>query len=86
MKNQECDITMFYDRKYMLFPPEDDDIDLKCNIISVVMRQMTYQWFGHLVSPSWWSEFWLSQALTEYFRLKLTDTVSWYYFENYELC
>lgn len=46
--------------------------------LTMVQREMARQWFGNLVTCSWWDYLWLHDAFAAYFQYFSTDTVRTY--------
>ncbi|EFN65555.1 Puromycin-sensitive aminopeptidase [Camponotus floridanus] len=43
-------------------------ISTKLNVARTTVREMAHQWFGNVVTPSWWSHLWLSEGLAIFFE------------------
>jgi aminopeptidase N len=45
------------------------------NVHHVIAHELVHQWFGNLVTPSWWSHAWLSEGFAQFFQYVLVDQV-----------
>ncbi|XP_046387284.1 aminopeptidase N-like [Ischnura elegans] len=43
--------------------------------LTVTTHEMSHQWFGDLVSPTWWSYMWLNEAFATYWMYIVTDVL-----------
>lgn len=43
---------------------------------TVIAHEIAHQWVGNLVTPVWWSEYWLSEGFATYFAALALNEVS----------
>ncbi|XP_055321382.1 aminopeptidase N-like [Sitodiplosis mosellana] len=55
-----------YSRPFLLYDEE---------VVIIISHEFAHQWFGNLVTPSWWNYLWLSEGLATLFQLIGTDLV-----------
>ncbi|XP_053976703.1 aminopeptidase N-like isoform X1 [Hylaeus volcanicus] len=47
----------------------------KCEVATIVIHELTHQWFGNVVSPTWWSHVWLNEGFSSYFEYYIIDKI-----------
>jgi cytosol alanyl aminopeptidase len=57
-----------------LLSPKPDDTELRRRSrASTMEHEMSHQWFGDLVTMSWWDDIWLNEAFASWLSTKLLD-------------
>ncbi|RNA03939.1 Aminopeptidase N, partial [Brachionus plicatilis] len=74
-----------YRERYLLFNPEQDSISNRLFVSVVISHELAHQWFGNLVSPSWWNDLWLNEGFAswvEFLGVNFTHP-EWNYLDHF---
>jgi len=63
---------------YLLIDPEISTIDEIQLGTQAISHELTHQWFGNIVTPTWWSDLWLNEGFAVYFEYFATGEVVYF--------
>ncbi|XP_058826206.1 aminopeptidase N isoform X2 [Topomyia yanbarensis] len=76
-------------RESAFLVPEDNNRSSsarhKERVASVVAHELAHQWFGNLVTPSWWNDLWLKEGFATYMSYECLNFAEkkWHIFESF---
>ncbi len=66
-----------------LIRPGEESVARRRSYANILMHELAHYWFGDYVTPAWWDDVWLNEALATWLDTKLTARLepSWRYQE-----
>ncbi|KAL6260350.1 hypothetical protein P5V15_007881 [Pogonomyrmex californicus] len=66
---------IIYSEEILMYNNNTDPTFRRTGIASLVAHELVHQWFGNLVTPSWWSDLWLSEGFAVFLERYLLDKI-----------
>jgi puromycin-sensitive aminopeptidase len=70
----------------LLLDEEKAPLAMKKRVAEVITHELAHQWFGNLVTMSWWDDLWLNEAFATWMAYKIVDAwrPEWRMWDDFE--
>ncbi|CAM3031564.1 Aminopeptidase [Sphingomonas antarctica] len=68
--------AIFYFEPVLLMDPKFQSESQKQGVFGVVAHEMAHQWFGDLVTMSWWDDLWLNEGYASWMASKISNDLN----------
>ncbi|XP_031337248.1 aminopeptidase N-like [Photinus pyralis] len=66
-----------YKKSSLVYPQQEQTTAGRVRTVSLIAHEYAHQWFGNLVTCSWWSYTWVNEGFAEYFEFFLPTMLNW---------
>ncbi|CAL1274490.1 unnamed protein product [Larinioides sclopetarius] len=64
---------IIFEESALLYDPEKSSTENKVFVTLVIGHELAHQWFGNLVTASWWDNIWLNEGFATYYEYIAVD-------------